>query len=94
MIAAFFQHGKHDIGQLTATWLCLLLTASSNYQLNCISISCPVFSGMEFHEELPRLGEKEGLKGHKQSKALESFTWNITVLKVHTHTRDTIHLIQ
>ncbi|XP_014029003.2 inactive phospholipase C-like protein 1 [Salmo salar] len=37
--------------------------------------------GMEFHEELPRLGEKEGLKGHKQSKALESFTWNITVLK-------------
>uniref|UniRef100_A0A673XZC4 Phosphoinositide phospholipase C n=1 Tax=Salmo trutta TaxID=8032 RepID=A0A673XZC4_SALTR len=37
--------------------------------------------GMEFHEELPRLGEKEGLKGRKQSKALESFTWNITVLK-------------
>ncbi|CDR19136.1 unnamed protein product, partial [Oncorhynchus mykiss] len=38
--------------------------------------------GMEFHEELPRLGEKEGLKGRKHSKALESFTWNITVLKV------------
>uniref|UniRef100_A0A8C7MER5 Phosphoinositide phospholipase C n=1 Tax=Oncorhynchus kisutch TaxID=8019 RepID=A0A8C7MER5_ONCKI len=37
--------------------------------------------GMEFHEELPRLGEKEGLKGRKHSKALESFTWNITVLK-------------
>ncbi|KAJ8352837.1 hypothetical protein SKAU_G00243130 [Synaphobranchus kaupii] len=37
--------------------------------------------GMEFHEELPRLVEKEGLKGRKQSKAVESFAWNITVLK-------------
>ncbi|XP_029386007.1 inactive phospholipase C-like protein 1 isoform X2 [Echeneis naucrates] len=37
--------------------------------------------GMDFHEELSRLGEKEGLKGRKQSKAVESFTWNITVLK-------------
>ncbi|XP_062287711.1 inactive phospholipase C-like protein 1 isoform X2 [Scomber scombrus] len=37
--------------------------------------------GMVFHEELPRLGEKEGLKGRKQNKAVESFTWNITVLK-------------
>lgn len=39
-------------------------------------------SGMEFHEDLPRLVEKEGLKGRKQSKAVESFAWNITVLKV------------
>lgn len=37
---------------------------------------------MDFHEELSRLGEKEGLKGRKLSKAVESFTWNITVLKV------------
>ncbi|KAM8855797.1 inactive phospholipase C-like protein 1 isoform 2-T2 [Spinachia spinachia] len=37
--------------------------------------------GMDFHEELCRLGEKEGLKGRKLSKAVESFTWNITVLK-------------
>ncbi|KAM3862039.1 inactive phospholipase C-like protein 1 [Diretmus argenteus] len=37
--------------------------------------------GMDFHEDLPRLGEKEGLKGRKQNKAVESFTWNITVLK-------------
>ncbi|MFT7815776.1 inactive phospholipase C-like protein 1 isoform X1 [Arapaima gigas] len=37
--------------------------------------------GMDFHEDLPRLGEKEGLKGRKQSKAVESFAWNITVLK-------------
>uniref|UniRef100_A0A8C4IT75 Phosphoinositide phospholipase C n=1 Tax=Dicentrarchus labrax TaxID=13489 RepID=A0A8C4IT75_DICLA len=38
--------------------------------------------GMDFHEDLSRLGEKEGLKGRKLSKAVESFTWNITVLKV------------
>ncbi|XP_028446190.1 inactive phospholipase C-like protein 1 [Perca flavescens] len=37
--------------------------------------------GMDFHEELSQLGEKEGLKGRKLSKAVESFTWNITVLK-------------
>lgn len=37
---------------------------------------------MDFHEDLPQLGEKEGLKGQKMSKAVESFTWNVTVLKV------------
>lgn len=37
--------------------------------------------GMDFHEDLSRLGEKEGLKGRKLNKAVESFTWNITVLK-------------
>nr|XP_046259083.1 inactive phospholipase C-like protein 1 [Scatophagus argus] len=37
--------------------------------------------GMDFHEDLSKLGEKEGLKGRKLSKAVESFTWNITVLK-------------
>ncbi|KAJ8396304.1 hypothetical protein AAFF_G00018810 [Aldrovandia affinis] len=37
--------------------------------------------GMEFHEDLPKLVEREGLKGRKQSKAVESFAWNITVLK-------------
>ncbi|KAI1899759.1 hypothetical protein AGOR_G00065060 [Albula goreensis] len=37
--------------------------------------------GMELHEDLARLGEEEGLKGRKLSKAAESFTWNITVLK-------------
>uniref|UniRef100_A0A4W4GSW2 Phosphoinositide phospholipase C n=1 Tax=Electrophorus electricus TaxID=8005 RepID=A0A4W4GSW2_ELEEL len=37
--------------------------------------------GMVFHEDLPKLGEKENLKGRKQSKVVESFTWNITVLK-------------
>ncbi|XP_073502628.1 inactive phospholipase C-like protein 1 isoform X1 [Phyllobates terribilis] len=38
-------------------------------------------TGMEFHEELHSLGAKEGLKGRKLSKAIESFAWNITVLK-------------
>ncbi|KAG7467548.1 hypothetical protein MATL_G00154920 [Megalops atlanticus] len=37
--------------------------------------------GMELQEDLSRLGEEEGLKGRKQSKAVESFTWNITMLK-------------
>ncbi|KAK3543603.1 hypothetical protein QTP70_023951 [Hemibagrus guttatus] len=37
--------------------------------------------GMVFHEDLAKLGEKENLKERKLSKAVESFTWNITVLK-------------
>lgn len=44
---------------------------------------CVLFKGMEFHEELHNLGAKEGLKGRKLNKAIESFAWNITVLKVH-----------
>nr|XP_034992649.1 inactive phospholipase C-like protein 1 isoform X1 [Zootoca vivipara] len=39
-------------------------------------------AGMELHEELHDLGTKEGLKGRKLSKAIESFAWDITVLKV------------
>uniref|UniRef100_A0A8C2K3E2 Phosphoinositide phospholipase C n=1 Tax=Cyprinus carpio TaxID=7962 RepID=A0A8C2K3E2_CYPCA len=42
--------------------------------------------GMVFHEDMPRLVEKENLKGRKQSKAVESFAWNITVLKVNSVT--------
>nr|XP_033801111.1 inactive phospholipase C-like protein 1 isoform X2 [Geotrypetes seraphini] len=38
-------------------------------------------SGMEHREELHKLGTKEGLKGRKLNKAIESFAWNITVLK-------------
>lgn len=37
---------------------------------------------MEFHENLHDLAVKEGLKGRKLHKAEESFTWNITILKV------------
>uniref|UniRef100_A0A3B5KUL8 Phosphoinositide phospholipase C n=1 Tax=Xiphophorus couchianus TaxID=32473 RepID=A0A3B5KUL8_9TELE len=36
---------------------------------------------MEFHEKLKSLAMKEGLKGSKVSRALESFSWNITILK-------------
>lgn len=34
------------------------------------------------HKELHRIEAKEGLRGRKLQKALESFAWNITVLKV------------
>ncbi|XP_038156178.1 inactive phospholipase C-like protein 2 [Cyprinodon tularosa] len=36
---------------------------------------------MDFHENLQNLAMKEGLKGSKVSRALESFSWNITILK-------------
>uniref|UniRef100_A0A674MCL9 Phosphoinositide phospholipase C n=1 Tax=Takifugu rubripes TaxID=31033 RepID=A0A674MCL9_TAKRU len=36
---------------------------------------------MEFHEKLQSLAAKEGLKGRKVTRALESFSWNITILK-------------
>uniref|UniRef100_A0A1A8P8Z8 Phosphoinositide phospholipase C n=1 Tax=Nothobranchius rachovii TaxID=451742 RepID=A0A1A8P8Z8_9TELE len=36
---------------------------------------------MEFHENLQTQAMKEGLKGPKISRALESFSWNITILK-------------
>lgn len=39
---------------------------------------------MEFHENLHNMAVKEGLKGRKLQKAVESFTWNITILKVST----------
>ncbi|MBN3314352.1 PLCL2 protein, partial [Atractosteus spatula] len=38
-------------------------------------------AGMEFHENLHSVAVKEGLKGRKLQKAVESFTWNITILK-------------
>uniref|UniRef100_A0A3Q3XHN6 Phosphoinositide phospholipase C n=1 Tax=Mola mola TaxID=94237 RepID=A0A3Q3XHN6_MOLML len=38
-------------------------------------------AAMEFHENLNDLAVKEGLKGRKLNKAVESFTWNITILK-------------
>lgn len=37
---------------------------------------------MEFHEKLQSLAAKEGLRGRKVNRALESFSWNITILKV------------
>ncbi|XP_048416744.1 inactive phospholipase C-like protein 2 [Stegostoma tigrinum] len=38
-------------------------------------------AGLDFHEDLHGIGSKEGLKGRKLQKAIESFAWNITVLK-------------
>lgn len=51
-----------------------------------------VFSAlaMEFHEKLQSLAAKEGLRGRKVSRALESFSWNITILKV-SNTHSLIH---
>ncbi|XP_077454499.1 inactive phospholipase C-like protein 2 [Stigmatopora argus] len=38
-------------------------------------------AAMQFHQNLHDLAVKEGLKGRKLHKAVESFTWNITILK-------------
>ncbi|XP_061598693.1 inactive phospholipase C-like protein 2 [Cololabis saira] len=38
-------------------------------------------TAMEFHEKLQSMAMKEGLKGSKVSRAVESFSWNITILK-------------
>lgn len=50
-------------------------------------------SAMEFHENLHDLATKEGLKGRKLHKAVESFTWNITILKVRPQSTCQFHLI-
>lgn len=52
----------------------------------CVVLIC--LAAMEFHERLQSLAAKEGLKGRKVTRALESFSWNITILKVSTHTRN------
>uniref|UniRef100_A0A8C7KBF0 Phosphoinositide phospholipase C n=1 Tax=Oncorhynchus kisutch TaxID=8019 RepID=A0A8C7KBF0_ONCKI len=38
-------------------------------------------TAMEFHEKLKPMAVKEGLKGRKVTRAVESFSWNITILK-------------
>ncbi|XP_028674029.2 inactive phospholipase C-like protein 2 [Erpetoichthys calabaricus] len=38
-------------------------------------------TAMEYHENLHSIAAKEGLKGRKLQKAVENFTWNITILK-------------
>lgn len=45
-------------------------------------VLCFFVLAMEFHEKLQSLGTKEGLKGSKVSRAVERFSWNITILKV------------
>lgn len=48
----------------------------------CSEVHICVRPGLDFHEDLHRIGAKEGLKGRKLQKAMESYAWNITVLKV------------
>ncbi|XP_073232842.1 inactive phospholipase C-like protein 1 [Porites lutea] len=38
-------------------------------------------AGLEWHEELHNACVKEGIKGKRLTKAVESFAWNIRVLK-------------
>ncbi|KAM9384294.1 inactive phospholipase C-like protein 2 [Pholidichthys leucotaenia] len=38
-------------------------------------------TAMQFHEKLQNLAMKEGVKGSKISRAVENFSWNITILK-------------
>uniref|UniRef100_A0A8C7PWV5 Phosphoinositide phospholipase C n=1 Tax=Oncorhynchus mykiss TaxID=8022 RepID=A0A8C7PWV5_ONCMY len=38
-------------------------------------------TAMEFHDKLKPMAVKEGLKGRKVTRAVESFSWNITILK-------------
>lgn len=58
--------------------VCLLLCVLYS-QFTCLVCLRP---GLDFHEDLHRIGAKEGLKGRKLQKAMESYAWNITVLKV------------
>lgn len=52
------------------------------YEIGTVSLICFFILAMEFHEKLQSLGTKEGLKGSKVSRAVERFSWNITILKV------------
>uniref|UniRef100_A0A3P9K4N4 Phosphoinositide phospholipase C n=1 Tax=Oryzias latipes TaxID=8090 RepID=A0A3P9K4N4_ORYLA len=38
-------------------------------------------TAMEFHEKLQILAAREGMKGSKVCRAVESFSWNVTILK-------------
>ncbi|KAM6958877.1 inactive phospholipase C-like protein 2 [Aplochiton taeniatus] len=42
-------------------------------------------TAMEFHEKLQSMAAKEGLKGRKISRAVENFSWNMTILKGQAH---------
>uniref|UniRef100_A0A674EA33 Phosphoinositide phospholipase C n=1 Tax=Salmo trutta TaxID=8032 RepID=A0A674EA33_SALTR len=43
-------------------------------------------TAMKFHETLHSIAVKEGLNDRKVTRAVESFSWNITILKVNLHT--------
>lgn len=58
------------------------ITEMAHEKQRFISYILYLFTAMEFHENLNSIGAKEGLKERKMLKAVESFTWNITILKV------------
>lgn len=51
-------------------------------KINTIFLPLLFSTAMEFHENLHNIGAREGLKERKLQKSVESFTWNITILKV------------
>nr|XP_023665507.1 inactive phospholipase C-like protein 2 [Paramormyrops kingsleyae]XP_023665508.1 inactive phospholipase C-like protein 2 [Paramormyrops kingsleyae]XP_023665510.1 inactive phospholipase C-like protein 2 [Paramormyrops kingsleyae] len=52
-----------------------------NADIVCERILHTQRAAMEFHENLHDLATKEGLKGRKLIRAVENFSWNITILK-------------
>lgn len=91
---------KSDHSVIVFPKFCLIIFFHVFVKKNCLVFTCRwtvlhdimrfcVLLAMEFHENLQSLAVKEGLKGRKVSRALESFSWNITILKVRgsqTHT--------
>lgn len=67
--------------RFTLCWLGITVCIFHKYYNKCCFIG---LSGLDFHEDLHRIGAREGLKGRKLQKAMESYAWNITVLKVCT----------
>lgn len=65
--------------RFTLCWLGITVCIFHKYYNKCCFIG---LSGLDFHEDLHRIGAREGLKGRKLQKAMESYAWNITVLKV------------
>lgn len=74
-----------DILRRLVTTYDLMVQASKSVMEQCDGLYQRILqiqtSAMEFHEKLQSMATKEGLKGRKVSRALESFSWNITILK-------------
>lgn len=76
----------HSDNRLSTSQLLFCLTNRHGFRPlktdSSLVLICLFLPAMEFHENLHDLAVKEGLKGRKLHKAVESFTWNITILKV------------
>ncbi|XP_072303376.1 inactive phospholipase C-like protein 2 [Eucyclogobius newberryi] len=74
-----------DVLQRLVTTYKLMIQACSAVMEKCDGLYQRILhvqtSAMEFHEGLQNMATKEGLKGQKVSRALENFSWNITILK-------------